>query len=63
MLYEAYEKIASEVGSMQDKSISIDRGTLSTRSRVNIGSILELDLSLHFFADNKKESDKKDEAE
>lgn len=50
MLFEAFEKIASEVAMFSDSKLTVDRSNYSAKSRVNIGSVLEVDIGLQFFA-------------
>ena len=56
MLYQTFDKIINEVSS-HDKSLSVDKSSYFAKTRLNIGSVLDLELSMQFFA---QEPDKDD---
>ena len=50
MLYHAFEKICSEVAENENRTMSVERGDYTARTRVILGSILDIELELRFFA-------------
>ena len=52
MLYHAFDKICNEV-TENDRSLSVDKGTYQVKSRISVGSILDVELRLQFFAENQ----------
>ena len=51
MLYDAFEKICNESDENDNHNMTVDRGNFIANSRVVLGSILEIELVLRFFAD------------
>ena len=52
MLYHAFDKICSEV-TENDRSLSVDKGAYQVKSRILVGSILDVEIGLQFFAENQ----------
>ena len=52
MLYHAFDKICNEV-TENDRSLSIDKGAYQVKSRIFVGSILEVEIKMQFFAENQ----------
>ena len=52
MLYHAFEKICSEVAENENRTMTVERGDYTARTRVILGSILDIELELRFFAED-----------
>ena len=59
MLYHTFDKIINEVSSL-DKSLTVDKSSYSAKTRLNIGSVLDLELSMQFFAQKPDQDDSND---
>ena len=51
MLYHAFEKICSEEAENDNRTMKVDRGNFTARTKVILGSILDIELELRFFAE------------